>query len=351
MAEESGLVPLLFGGIEGLMPKTTEMSGLSETPAELLKCLTECLKEFIANLIGVVTEVVKQIIGVGNEKCTITLEAKTVCRELLAMLTRLCAYLKKVDNLGWYAQRKERKAMVLDSLKREEPNLKPLNGYLKQLERCLQRAEASFKIFTDHCDEAIKRLNEVHEDCKGAADKAKLDQAIAEGAGGAFSGTAVATGFGIGGTALATGISLSLAVGPATLGVGTLIGLIITGTVSPIVGLGVGGATAGITHAIATEFKDKETALIALGKCFDKIEESASIVQQTAAKLQLELMGITEQIEDIEYFKSAQVSLMESMEKFFEELDNFATTSSQCHEKLTLKQQDLENSIYKVIGM
>ena len=348
MAEESGLIPLLIGGIEGLMPKTTEMSGLSETPAELLKCLTECLKEFTTNLIGVVTEVVKQIIGVGNEKCTITLEAKTVCRELLAMLTRLCAYLKKVDNLGWYTQRKERKAMVLDSLKQEEPNLKPLNGYLKQLER---RAEASFKIFTDHCDEAIKRLNEVHEDCKGAADKAKLDQAIIERAGGAFAGTAVATGFGIGGTALATGISLSVAVGLPTLGVGTLIGLIITGTVSPIVGLGVGGATAGITHAIATEFNDKEKALIALGKCFGKIEESASIVQQTAGKLLLELTDITEQIEDIEYFKSDQVSLMESMEKFFEELDNFAISSSQCHEKLTLKQQDLENLIYKVIGM
>ena len=348
MAEESGLIPLLFGGIEGLMPKTTEMSGLPKTPAELLKCLTECLKEFTTNLIGVVTEVVKQIIGVGNEKCTITLEAKTVCRELLAMLTRLCAYLKKVDNLGWYAQRKERKARVLDSLKQEEPNLKPLNEYLKQLERCLQRAEASFKIYTDHCDEAIKRLNEVHKDCKGAADKAKLDQAIIERAGGAFAGTAVATGFGIGGTALAT---LSVAVGVPTSGVGTLIGLIITGTVSPIVGLGVGGATAGITHVIATEFKDKKKALIALGKCFGTIEGSASIVQQTAEKLQLELTEISEQIEDIEFFKSDQVSLMESMEKFFEELDNFATTSSQCHEKLTLKQQDLEKLIYKVIGM
>ena len=96
------------------------------------------------------------------------------------MLTRLGAYLKKVDKFAWHAQRKERKAMVLDSLKQEEPNLKPLNGYLKHLERCLQRAEASFKIFTDHCDEAIKRLNEVHEDCKGAADKAKLAQAITE---------------------------------------------------------------------------------------------------------------------------------------------------------------------------
>ena len=346
MAEESGLMP---SSIAGLM-KTT-MSALPKTPEELLKCLAECLKEFTTSLIGVVTEAVKQIIEIGKEKRTITLQAKTVYRELLAMLTRLGAYLKKVDKFAWHAQRKERKAMVLDSLKQEEPNLKPLNGYLKHLERCLQRAEASFKIFTDHCDEAIKRLNEVHEDCKGAADKAKLAQAITEGAGGAFAGTAVATGFGVGGVATVTVISLSLAVGPATLGVGTIIGLIITGTVSPIVGLGVGGATAGITHAIATEFNDKEKALIALGKCFGKIEESASIVQQTAGKLLLELTDITEQIEDIEYFKSDQVSLMESMEKFFEELDNFAISSSQCHEKLTLKQQDLENLIYKVIGM
>ena len=87
MAEESGLMP---SSIAGLM-KTT-MSALPKTPEELLKCLAECLKEFTTSLIGVVTEAVKQIIEIGNEKRTITLEAKTVCRELLAMLTRLGAY-------------------------------------------------------------------------------------------------------------------------------------------------------------------------------------------------------------------------------------------------------------------
>ena len=326
---------------------------LPETPEELLKCLAERLTEFTTNLIGVLTETVKQIIEIGKKKCTITLEAKTVCREFLAMLTLLSAYLKKVDNFAWYAQRKERKAMVLDSLKQEEPNLKPLNGYLKQLERCLQRAKACFKTFTDHCSEVIQRLSEVHEDCKGAAAKAKFAKAITKRVGYTFAGTAVATGVCVGGVALYTSsMSLSVAVGLPTLGVGTIIGLIITAMMSPIVGLGVGGATAGITHAIATEFNDKEKALIALGKCFGKIEESASIVQHTAAKLQSELKEISDQIEDIEVFKSNQDSLEDSMVRFFEGLENFATTSgSQCRKELTLKQQDLEILICKVIGM
>lgn len=349
MADVSCLIPSLTAGIESLM-KTTASPPVILT--ELLKCLAECVKEFTTNLIAVVREAVEKINELGNKHFAITSEAKTVCRELLAMLRCLTAYLKKVDNFAWYAQREERKATVLEALRQEQPNFEPLNGYLEQLGRCLQRAETSFKEFKVHCDDNImKALSTVHEDCKSTADKAKLAEAITKGAGGAFSALAMAAGFGAGGTVAVTGIALSVAVGVPTLGIGTVIGLAITGTVAPAVCLGVGGSAAGLTHVIATEFRGRKKALILLGLCIGEIEETASSVQQTAEKVQAELKEITEHIEDIEFFKSNRVSLMESMDKFFEELGNFATITSQCQRDLMSKQQDLENSIFKVIGM
>ena len=324
-------------------------------PPEILteiKCLAGCVKEFTTRLISVVREAVENINELRNKQFPITPEAKTVCRELLAMLTCLIAYLKKMDNFAWYARREERKAAVLDALMQEQPDFEPLNGYLEQLGRCLQRAEASFKIFRDHCDENImKALSTVHEDCKSTADKAKLAEAITKGAGGAFSALSMVAGAGVGGTVAVTGIALSLAAGVPTLGIGTVIGMAITGTVAPIVGVSVGGSAAGLTHIIAKQFKDKKKALILLGICIGEIEETTTSIQQTAGKVQAELKEITsEQIEDIEFFKSNRVSLMESMKKFFEELKNFAAITSECHRELMSMQQELENSIFKVIG-
>lgn len=348
MAEASDLIPSLTSGIQSLMKTTSP----PEILTELLKCLAMCVSEFTTNLITVVSEAVENIHELGNKQYAITSEAKAVCRELLAMLTCLTTYLKKVDNFAWYAQREERKVTVLDALRQEQPNFEPLNGYLEQLGRCLQRAETSFKEFKDHCDDNImKALSTVHEECKSTADKAKLAEAITKGAGGAFSALAMAAGAGVGGTFAVTGIALSLAAGVPTLGIGTVIGLAITGTVTPMVCVGVGGATAGLTHVIATEFKGKKKALILLGLCIGEIEKTASSVQQTAGKVQAGLKDITEHIEDIEFFKSNQASLLESMEKLFDELGNFATITSQCQKELMSKQKDLENSIFKVIGM
>ena len=347
MAEASDLIPSITSGIQSLMKTASPPEMLTE----LLKCLAKCVSEFTTKLIEVVGEAVRNINELGNKQIAITSEAKTVCRELLAMLTCLAAYLKKVDNFGWYAQREKRKATVLNALRQEQPDFEPLNGYLEQLGRCLQRAEASFKIFDDHCNDKMKALSSVHEECKSTASRAQLAETITKGAGGAFAALSMTAGAGVGGAVAVTGIALSLAAVVPTLGIGTVIGLAVTGTVSPIVGISVGGSTAGLTHVIATEFKDKKKALILLGLCIGEIQEAAISVQQTAGKVQAELKEVTEQIEDIEFFKSNRESLMESMVKFFEELKEFADITSECQKELMSKRQDLENSIFKVIGM
>ena len=76
-------------GIETLMKTAVSPP---EMLAELLKCLAECVKEFITKLISVVREAVENISELRNKRFPITSEAKTVCRELLAMLTCLIAY-------------------------------------------------------------------------------------------------------------------------------------------------------------------------------------------------------------------------------------------------------------------
>ena len=335
---ERGSVDDITAGMNSLMK-----SGLvPENLTELLTTLTKCLKEFISKISSVVGDAVDKINELGDQKIKITLEAKTVCRELLNMLLNLSAYMKKVDNLAWYAKREERKATVLDALRQDEPNFEPLNGYFKQLMRCLDRAEACFTKFEDHCNgkNIAKRLSEAHEGFKSEADTAKFAEAITKGVGGAFSALT-----GGGGLAI-TGVLLSVAAGTVTLGTGTVIGLAITGTA----GLVTGGSTAVLTYVIANEFEDKKKALILFGISIGEISGTAASIQLTAKKLQQGLEEVVDHIDDVEYFASCRDSQMESVIKFFEELESFATTASECKLELDSNQQDLKSSILTVIG-
>ena len=279
----------------------------------------KCIKEFTTKLIIVVSETVETINELGNKQFAITAEAKTVYRELLAMLTHLTAYLKKVDNFTCYAQHEKQKENVLNALRQAEPIVEPLNGYLEQLVWCLQQAEDNFRIFRDYCDD---KLSTVLEEYKSTADKVKLSE-VARGAG------------------ALVGVVEGAVAGASTFGIGTALGLAITGQVF---GLRFGDLA-------ATEFKDKKKPLILLRIAIGEIEETASSVQYTAGKVQAELKEITEQIKDIRFFMSNQASLMESIKKLFDELKNFATITSECQKEVSLKQQDLENFIFKVIGI
>ena len=283
----------------------------------------KCIKEFTTKLIIVVSKTVETINELENKQFAITAEAKTVYCELLAMLTHLTAYLKKVNNFTCYAQHEKQKENVLNALRQAEPIVEPLNGYLEQLVWCLQQAEDNFRIFRDYCDD---KLSTVLEEYKSTADKVKLSE-IARGAG------------------ALVGVVEGAVAGASTFGIGTVtaLGLAITAH-GPVFGLRFGDLA-------ATEFKDKKKPLILLRIAIGEIEETASSVQYTAGKVQAELKEITEQIKDIRFFMSNQASLMESIKKLFDELKNFATITSECQKEVSLKQQDLENFIFKVIGI
>lgn len=281
-----------------------------EILTESLKWFAKCIKEFTTKLIVVVSKTVENINELGNKQFAITAEAKTVYRELLAMLTHLTTYLKKVDNFACYAEHEEQKATVLNALRQAEPIFEPLNGYLEQLVWCLQQAKDSFRVFKDYCDD---KLSTDHKEYKSTADKVKLSDAIAGGA-----------------TILA-----SVAAGTATFGIGTVIGI---------------AASTNLVTAAAM-FKDTKEPWILLRMVIGEIKETSSSVQHTAGKVQAELKETKEQIKDIRFFMSNQASLIESINNLFEELGNFATITSECQKKVSLKQQDLENFIFQVIGI
>ena len=322
-------------------PSATKASDKELNTMQLLKYLFERVVEFFS---AFTTKSVERINELREEQFTVTSETKTACRQLMPMLRGLITYLTDMDNFKQCVEREEQKA--LDALRQEQPDFGPLNDYLEQLECCLKRAETSFGEFKDRCnDNIMKELSTVHVECESTADKAKLAEDITKGVGGAFSAMAMVAGVGTGGAAV-IGIVLSLTAGVPTSGIGTtVIGLAITGTVAPIVCLGVWHSAAGLTQVITTQFKDKKEALIPLGIHIGEIEATALSVQHTAEKLQAELKKLTEQIE---YFKSPQASQMKSVVKFIEDLRNFATVISESREELLSKQQDLENRVLKV---
>lgn len=313
--------------------------------------LSKMVVKFAETILNAVDEAVQNIIGIGEKRLRITLEAKTVCQELLTVMSKFSVFMTKVDKFAWHAKDEERKADILEVLKKEEPDLTPLNEYFEHLKRCLDRALKSYKEFEDHCQTVQKSLADVHEECKDTASKTGKLLVGTQAVGGTTAGGTMLLGLGGGAAVLATGVCLSVAAGVPTLGIGAIIGLSITGVAAPVVGLGIGGAVAGGTYALADHYKGHKKALECLAEYLGYIGKDASCIKKKAMDIQVSFGIISDTLEDVEYYKGKRSSLMASVKQLFGELGNFAFKASQIHEKMTIKIEELETNIHKIIGM
>lgn len=313
--------------------------------------LTKIVKEFTDMILGVVDEAVRNIVGIGEKRLRITLEAKAVCRELLTVMSNFGAFMAKVNTFALHARDEERKADILDALRKEEPDLTPMNEYFDHLRRCMDRALKSYDKFEDHCLNVQKSLSDVHEECKDTASKAGKYQVGTQAVGGAAAGGAMLAGLGGSAAVVATGVCLSVAAGVPTLGIGAIIGLAITGVTAPVVGIGIGGTVAGATYVLAKEYKGHKVALECLAKYLGNLGKDASYMKQKARNIQQLFESISETMEDVEYYRKKRSSLLASANELFKELTKFASTTSEINDKMTVKIENLETSIHEIIGM
>ena len=313
-----------------------------------LPSLSNQLYEFTKELIEAVDETVHKIDELKQKGMEVSSEGKTVCRELKIVINNSYDYTRAINDFTWNAQRGERQQLAFEeAAKAENPKFRPINEYIQHIKRYLGRAGEKYEIFRESCKGVADRLGVVSEETQKKADEAGSKKTASQVTGGLVAGGAMAAGVGTGATVAATGIGLSLAAGIPTLGIGTIIGLIITGVAAPVVGLGTGTAAAVGTHFVAKHYKEKKLAFLHLRECIMNLEQQASQLDHALNKIKISMSTFEELTQDIEYYMTAahqRESLLDSMRLLFMRLEEFHSVSSKCCETLRKKSEYLEKA-------
>ena len=318
---------------------------------ERLPSISDQLQQFTKNLATAVDDTVHQINELKQKEMKITPEGKTVCRDLKEVINKSFEYTLAINNLTWNAERDERQQHAFEeAAKEEEPNFKPMNQYIQQIKRVLQGAEEKHKAFHESCEGVVARLEKVSDKTQKNAVGEGIKKTASQVVGGMAAGGAMAAGVGTGATVAVTGIGLSLAAGIPTLGIGTIIGLVITGVAAPVVGVGAGTAAAVGTHYVAKHFNERKMLFQNLARCISNLEEQASQLDYVMNKIKALVGTFDDLTQDVEYYKTRpqQESLLESIRLFFTRLQEFHSACSKCTEILKEKSEVLEKAIESV---
>ena len=226
------------------------------------------------------------------------------------------------------------KWLALKALQQTKPDFRPINAYIEHTKLCIGRAKEKHTIFKESCKDVAERLVSVSEDSRDKASVQGSKQRKAQVAGGVIAGGAMATGLTAGGGVAATGIGLSLAAGIPTLGIGTIIGLVIAGVAAPVVGLGVGGVAAGVTHAVAMNFKDKKMAFLHLADCINVMEQKAAELNSGLSKINITLEDFSELVDDVTQHsrdhKGSMIPVLDAVQLLYKRLEEFHLVSYKC---------------------
>ena len=196
----------------------------------------------------------------------------------------------------------------------------PLKEYIEQLMTHFCRIEGSYVKFTKSCNEAEKSCAEGIKKCQKAMSKAK--------------GKKIAT-RAVGGTVAAgAGVAFSVVAGLFTFGVGTAVGLAITGAVTA--GVGAAGATGAVavgvgTHLLAERFLHSENLFKELGDQFGKIKKgvSDSPIKDMCSKVK-EVNLLRDNLKDIEQENLGQDTFFKLVDLFFRNMEECHTAVLEC---------------------
>ena len=321
---------------------------VEDVVASQLPSISEQLHEFTRDLTITVDETVQKIDDLKKKRMEISPEGRTTCRELKIVINNSYDFTRAINNFTWNARRNERQKNAFEeAAKEEKPNFAPMNEYLQHIKRFLGRSGEKYEIFRESCKGVVERLGVVAEKTQQQANVEGGKKTASQVTGGLVAGGAMAAGVGTGATVAATGIGLSLAAGIPTLGIGTIIGLVITGVAAPVVGLGTGTAAAVGTHFVAKHYNEKKIAFQNLSECIMNLERQASQLNHVLDQIKIAMNTFDELTQDVEYYSTAshqRESLLDSLRLFFVRLEEFHSVSSKCCETLRKKLEDLERA-------
>ena len=328
------------------------LSGLQDVVEEAvasLPLISDQLDEFTKDLTEAVDETVHKIDELKQKGMKISPDGSTTCRELKVVVNNSYSYAQAINEFTRNTRRGDRQKLAFkEATKKENPNFGPMQDYIQHVKRFLGRAGEKYEIFHESCKGVVERLGVVSEVTQKAADEAGVKKTASQVTGGVLAGGTMAAGVGTGATVAATGIGLSLAAGIPTLGIGTIIGLVITGVAAPVVGLGAGTAAAVGTHFVAKHYNDRKKAFEDLARRILNLEQQASQLDHVLDKIKISMDTFGNLAKDVEYYTTApqyRESLLDSMSLLFEKLENFHSVCFKCCEALKKKSEYLETAM------
>ena len=309
--------------------------------------LSDQLHEFTNKLIEAVDETVHKIEELKQKGMKVSSEGKVVCRELMVVINNSYNYTQAINDFTWNAKRGERQKHAFEEAAKEKnPNIGPMYEYIQDIQRHLGRAGEKYEKFRDSCKCVVERLGVVLEEIRNEADEEESKKTASQVTGGVLAGGAMAAGVGTGATIVVTGITLSLAAAVPTLGIGTIIGLVITGVAAPVVGIGTGAAAAVGTHFVAKHYSKKKMAFLNLHECIMNLERQAVQLNHVLDKIKISMNTFNELTQDAitAHAPLQRDSLLESMRLLFRRLEEFHSVCSKCCETLKEKSEVLEKA-------
>ena len=332
--------------------KSLDWIAYSKDTSKVFERLHTCLEK----LTVLTKEAAEWMQDLRRKNAEVDLQMKRISIDCLGVAMQCRAYLLEVDVFAWYAERKNRKRKIFSALQRRFccrpwPNYRPMNDYIKQLKRCLCQAEKKYEAFHSSSNKLLQNLAQVSKDCKENEGAARSKEVATRVTGGVLAGGAMAAGLGGASTTAAVGIGLSIAAGVPTLGVGTIVGLAVTGVATAGVGVGVGGTVAGFTHYIASEFKETKKMFAKMDNYSNEMRKCSADLQSSLSEVHVPLDKIDSLMNDVEYSKTlceTQDPLFDAAQLLFERMQEFGIKITECRESLNRNIEALEAANHKV---
>ena len=229
-------------------------------------------------------------------------KARSLKSEFKQINYRADVFVTSVDNILQHCSQQREMSVIITEV--NEDDFDSLSEFLEKLGRLLSDSEEKYQLFEEDLKEFYKNANSSTAMCDRLSREADFKKRVTQAGGGTVAAGLLATGVGAG--VGAVGVTASAIAGIFTFGIGTAVGLAITGaTVAGATGA-VGATTAVVTAITADHYDKLAQGFRRSARAVANIQTDASSLSDHINKLKGNVDEIGEMVDDLnEYYCSA----------------------------------------------
>ena len=293
------------------------------------------LKTEVSNLV-IDDSTLKDIEELGSKDVTIRHYASDLEVEFIMAASLGNAFISRVEDVVKHCSEDE-----IETIKGEVKKYKfnCVANFLMGLKAKMADCEETYQTFNKHCVNIQRDATTIAVECNRQAELADCRRTRTQAGGGAAAATLLAAGVG-GGLVAGAGVAASVVAGVFTFGVGTAVGLTITGIAATGTGIAIAGgagaagvATAVATGVIASKYHKVAKALRQIKQAFDKLHHAVCSLLKILNQLKVEVDGLDYTVKYLEEAnrKEQKDAVSKNLHKIHRETVCLQTIASKQH--------------------